>query len=529
MSDGRVTEVVSTYRRSALVLSAPERAVFASGVASMGMEIVAGRMVTPAFGDSIFTWGSIIGVFLAALSVGYALGGRHAREYASRKSLVSLLAVSALSIALIAVGGDPVIVAFDGLAVPARYAPILPVTVLFGPPTFLLGVISPFAAELSETESTGSASGRVYAVGTIGSIVGAFGATFILITTFAVPINGLLLGGLLVLGAVSMADRSPQATASLGLALLVLTAGAGAVVYGVPGSGDVRVDTQTAYADLRVEDDDGVRTMYIGGVPQSATYVDGGEGYVFDYAKYAHLPFLFQNDTERALFIGGGGFTIPQRYHQEYPGVTVDVAEIDPEVVRVAKQEFGLIEGPRMNVDVEDGREFLAKTDRTYDVIVLDAFRTDKVPFHLTTREFMELVASKLDSDGVLVANVITARAGDGSAFGRAMVKTMNETFSRTYQFPTSGTPALQNIELVATNSEEPRTREELRALAAQKDIGVDLSETFSRMRPAAEVRTDDVPVLTDDYAPVDSLLAEQAGDQYVISGWNGSTAAAGG
>jgi spermidine synthase len=529
MPDAQLPAAVSASRRSALFLTAPERAVFASGVASMGMEIVAGRMVTPAFGGSIFTWGSIIGVFLAALSAGYSLGGRHAREYASRGSLVSLLAVSALSIALIAVGGDPVIVAFDGLAVPARYAPILPVTVLFGPPTFLLGVISPFAAELSETESTGSASGRVYAVGTIGSIVGAFGATFLLIPTFGVPTNGLLLAGLLVVGAVSMAERSPQATASVGLALLVLVAGSGVVVYGVPGNDDVRVDTQTAYADLRVVDDDGVRTMYIGGVPQSATYVDGREGYVFDYAKYAHLPFLFRNDTERALFIGGGGFTLPQRYREEYPDVTVDVAEIDPEVVRVAKEEFGLTEGPRMNVRVGDGREYLQGTNRTYDVIVLDAFRADKVPFHLTTREFMELVASKLDDDGVLVANVITARAGDASAFGRAMVKTMNETFPRAYQFPTSGTPALQNIELVATRSDERYSRDELRALAAETDVGVDLSGTFARMRPARDVRTDDVPLLTDGYAPVDSLLAEQSGEQYVISGWNGSTATAGG
>jgi len=518
------------------VLSVPERAVFTSGVASMAMEIVAGRMVTPAFGGSIYTWGSIIGVFLAALSAGYALGGRYAREYASRGTLAALLSVGALSVALIAVGGDAVIVAFEGIGVPARYAPILPVTALFGPPTFLLGLISPFAAELSDAESHGGASGRVYAVGTVGSIVGAFGATFALIPSFSVPVNGLLLAGLLLVGALSTADRSVETAASLGLALVVVTAASGVVVYDVSGNDacpnvggeEVVVDTQTAYADLKVVDDRDVRTMYIGCVPQSATYTDGREGYVFGYAKYAHLPLLFQNDTERALFIGGGGFTIPQRYVAEYPDVTVDTVEIDPEVVRVAKKHFGLREGPRMNVHVGDGREFLAGTNRTYDVIVLDAFRADKVPFHLTTREFMELAASKLDADGVLVANIITARAGDGSAFGRAMVKTMNETFPRVYQFPTANTNALQNIELVATKSGERYTRSELRALADEKTVGVDLSGTFSRMRPAGDVRTDDVPVLTDDYAPVDDLLARQAGDQYVISGWNESTAAAG-
>jgi spermidine synthase len=182
-----------------------------------------------------------------------------------------------------------------------------------------------------------------------------------------------------------------------------------------------------------------------------------------------------------------------------------------------------------MNVHVEDGRNYLERTNHTYDVIVLDAFRTDSVPFHLTTREFMESATAALDEDGVLVANVITARSGSNAAFGRAMVKTMNETFPRTYQFPTSNTPALQNIELLATESGERYTRAEFRRLAAERDVGVDLSGTARFMRPAREVRTGEVPLLVDGNAPVDSLLAEQAGDQYVVSGWNSSGSTAGG
>jgi len=493
------------------------------------MEIVAGRMITPAFGGSVFTWGSIIGVFLAALSLGYALGGRYAREYASRGSLVVVLGSTTALIALIAIGGSAVVEALASVPLPEQYDAILPVTVLFGPLTVLIGLVSPFAAELSDAESTGGASGRVYAVGTIGSIVGAFGATFVLIPTLPVPAIGLLLGGLLVLGALSIADRSPEAVASIALAVVVL-AGAGVVaVQGVPTGEDVVVDTQTAYAGLQVVDDRGIRTMYVGGVPQSAIYVDGREGYVFDYAKYAHVPLLFQDDTERALFIGGGGFTIPQRYVAEYPGVTVDAVEVDPTVVGVARDHFGLQEGPRMNVHVGPGRTFLRETNRTYDVIVLDAFRADQVPFQFTTREFMALAASKLDDDGVLIANVITARSGEGSAFGRAMVKTMATEFPRIYQFATARTSGVQNIELVASKSGERYSRAELRELAAEKDLGVDLSGVFGRMRPGEEVRTDDVPVLTDDYAPVDRLLDEQVGKQYVIAGWNGSTANASG
>ncbi len=494
----------------------------------MGLEILAGRLVAPAFGHSVYTWGSVIGIFLAALSLGYALGARHAHQYASRRSLVVLLSTSTLAVAIVVLGGDAIISLFDTLAVPDRYGSILPVTVLFGPMTFLLGVISPFAAQLSTAKTHGGASGRVYAVGTIGSIVGAFGTTFLLIPTLSVPAIGLLLGVPLILAALSITDRSPAAIASIGFAIIVLAGASTVAVYGVPAGERVVVDTQTAYADLTVVDDGDVRTMYIGGVPQSAIYLDDREGYVFDYAKYAHLPLLVQNDTERVLFIGGGGFTLPQRFVELYPNVTVDAVEIDPEVVRVAREHFGLEESPRLTVYVEDGRSFLQQTNHTYDVIVLDAFRADRVPFHLTTTEFMELAASKLDEDGALIANTITVPAGDGSAFGRAVVKTMDRTFSQVYTFPTAPPRSLQNVELLAIKGDRDYSLDEFRAIATRKDLGVDLTGALDRYRRGEDVKTDDVPVLTDDYAPVDSLLANQLGKQYVISGWNG-TARAGG
>ena len=505
----------------------PEAAVFASGVASMGVEILAGRMVAPVFGSSVFTWGSIIGVFLAALSLGYALGGRYAREYASNEALAILASMSAVSVAIVAIGGDPVIAAFSGLGIPARYASILPVTVLFGPMTFLLGVISPFAAEQSKASSHGSASGRVYAVGTIGSIVGAFGATFVLIPAFPVGEVALILGVPLVAVGIWLGDWSSGSAGAVTLAVLAIGV-AGVVVLATPAfaGGGTIYESQTSYSDLRVTEGNGIRTMYIGGAPQSATYIDGREDYVFDYAPYMHIPMLMQEDVERVLFIGGGGFTGPQRYVREYPNVTVDAVEIDPEVVDVAQRYFGLQESPRLRVHVEDGRQFLRQTNHTYDVIVLDAFKTDQVPFHLTTREFMELSRSKLDDDGVLMANIISARSGEGSAFYRAMVKTMADTYPNTYSFPTSSTSALQNIELVATKRQEGFTEADLQARNDRLDIGVELSDELRSYRRARNVPVSDVPLLTDDYAPVDALLDEQVNKRYVVTGWNESRAA---
>jgi spermidine synthase len=492
----------------------------------MGLEILAGRMVAPAFGSSVYTWGSIIGVFLAALSLGYALGGRYAASHASNRALAILSAMAAVSVATVAVGGGPVIAWFDTLnLVEPRYAAIIPVTLLFGPMTFLLGVISPFAAEQSSAQSHGSASGRVYAVGTIGSIVGAFGTTFLLIPAFPVGEVALLLTLPLLAVAVAVGDRHPPVVAAVGLAVVAVGLAGFVVVAGPTLTGDTIYETQTAYSDLEVRQSDGVRTMYIGGVAQSATYVDGREGYVFDYAPYMHIPMLMTEDVDRVLFIGGGGFTGPQRYVEEYPNVTVDAVEIDPQVVDTAERYFRLQESDRLNVHVADGRDFLQSTNHTYDVIILDAFQTDKVPFHLTTREFMELTNSKLDDDGVFMANIISARSGEGSAFYRAMVKTVDATYPHLYTFPTADTADLQNIELVATKNPDGFSQADLQRLNDRRDIGLDLTAEIRRYRRAGTVRTDDIPVLTDDYAPVDSLLDEQVDKPYVITGWNGTTA----
>ncbi|MFB6082366.1 MAG: spermidine synthase [Halanaeroarchaeum sp.] len=508
-------------------LTVPELAVLVAGVASMGLEILAGRLVAPAFGSSIYTWGSIIGVFLTALSLGYWYGGKRAAESASVLSLGLTLARAALFVAFLLAAGDAVLRVADALPVPSRYASILPIAVLFGPPVFLLGFVSPYAAELSRETSTGGASGRVYAIGTVGSILGSFGTTFLLIPSVSVTVVELLFGGLLVASAgaivVASAPRSTEVVRVAVVALLVV----GAFVFGASGvtaGGSTVYQTQTPYQQLAVVDDDGVRTLYLDGMPQSATYLDGRQRYVFDYLRYFHIPMVVQDDVDRVLFVGGGGFTAPQRFVAEYPNVTVDVVELDPVVIDVAKEYFGLEESKRLRVHQGDGREFLETTDATYDLIVLDAYRADKVPFHLTTVEFMRLAREHLDEDGMLVANVISAPSGSGSAFFRAEYKTMSAAFPHVYAFPTAETPFLQNIEVVASKRE--LTEAELVAAVERTDGAVPTVADVRGMLTGSAVRTADVPVLRDDKAPVDELLDAQLGQRYVITR-NGTTVTA--
>ncbi|WP_254830746.1 spermidine synthase [Haloglomus salinum] len=511
---------MSTVRGRLPVVTDAGLAVFVSGVASMGLEILSGRIIAPQYGSSIYTWGTIIGVFLAALSLGYHRGGQRAAEHASTDRMAWALMATAGYVAAIIFAGDLMLAAVAGLPLPARFASLPAVTLLFGPPTYLLGYISPYAAELAEADGVGRASGHVYAVGTVGSILGAFGTTFLLIPTLSVEYIGLVFGGLLVGTAVylSYPPLSGLTARSLAVAvLLVLAATSGSFGFAVEGR--VLYETQTPYQELEVTQINDTRTLYLDDQQHSAMDVDRPTRHVFEYTRYFHLPYLLTDDPDdidRVLFIGGGGFTGPKRFVEEYDA-TVDVVEIDPEVIDVAKRYFAVDEShERLNIYQGDGRRYLRETNRSYDLIVLDAYKKDKVPFQLTTVEFFELAESRLSADGMLYANVISAESGPASKFYRAEYRTMSEVYPQVYTFPTVGGSIVQNIQLVATRNGTRVSEATLRAREVRRDIGIDLSFEVRKLREEPPP-TDDVPVLRDDRAPVDSLLDPMVGQRYVV------------
>ena len=500
-------------------VSAPEIAVFVSGVASMGLEILAGRIVAPEFGSSIYTWGSIIGVFLAALSLGYHYGGKRAARRASVDRLSILLLGTAAYVALVIFAGDLLLAAGSSFPLPSRFASLPAVTLLFGPPTYLLGFISPYAAELSETEGIGEASGQVYALGTIGSIVGVFGTTFLLIPTFSVETIGFMFGVILVGTAVAIAapsmNREPL-IASVGVSILLVAAVSSGAI-GVSTGGQIVHQTQTPYQELEVTDLGDTRTLYLDGQRHSAMDLNDPDRHVFSYTRYFHMPYLFVDDPDeidRVLFVGGGGFTGPKRFVSEYDAA-VDVVEIDPEVIDTAEEYFAVEESDQLTVYNDDGRKFLRETDHTYDLIVLDAYKKDKVPFQLTTVEFMQLANDRLSADGMLFANLISAPTGPASEFYRAEYRTMEQVFPQVYGFSTAGPGVVQNIEVIATKNPDVVSQADLRERNRERDIGIDLTSEVENYR--GDEPTDDVPILRDDYAPVDSLLDPMVGQRYVI------------
>jgi spermidine synthase len=503
-----------------LPLSRPEVAVFVSGVTSMGLEILAGRMIAPQFGSSIYTWGSIIGVFLAALSYGYWRGGKKAK-LATNTRMARVFLLTAVYVALLLFAGDLLLRSMSGFPLPSRFASLPAITLLFGPPTYLLGYVSPYAAQLSTKTGLGEASGHVYALGTVGSIVGAFGTTFFLVPELGIDGIALVFGLLSVATAfwVGYEEFGRRQVVAVGVVTLLLVVAVAGPALGVTVEGRTVYETQTPYQQLRVSDLGDTRTLYLDGQRHSAMDLSDPYRHVFDYTRYFHLPFLVADDpdeVERVLFVGGGGFTGPKRFVHEYPNVTVDVVEIDPEVIRVAKEYFEVEESPRLNIHRADGREFLRETDTEYDLIVLDAYRKDKVPFEMTTVEFMRLASDRLDEDGILFANLISAPDGAASDFYRAEYKTIHRVFPTVYTFPTVDANVVQNVEVVATKDATRLSEQELLDRNDARDVGIDLEREVRYYREPP--RTEDVPVLRDDRAPVDSLLDPMVGQRYVVS-----------
>jgi spermidine synthase len=218
-----------------------------------------------------------------------------------------------------------------------------------------------------------------------------------------------------------------------------------------------------------------------------------------------------RENIENALFIGGGGFVSPQQFAKN--GVKVDAVELDPGVVKAAEKHFNLSENENLSVYTMDGREFLEKTNSTYDLIVLDAYRKDKVPFHMTTQEFFEQAYRKTDENGVVASNIISAPLGPASRFSKSYYKTINQEFPSMYYFKTRNSSSIQNIEILA--SKNPKLSQEEFEDRAENFTLRNLSDEVKKME---KVDAENAQILTDDYAPVEKLLSPMAGSSYGLS-----------
>ncbi len=484
--------------------------VFVSGAVVMALELVGSRLLAPAFGDSIFVWGSLIGVVMTALAVGYYTGGRLADRRPSYGTFSLITLVAGMLILLIPLSSPLILEAVYYSGFGERYGPVLASLLLLAAPTTLLGMVSPYSIRMAaqSLQSVGGISGSLYSISTGGSIFGTFFTVFVLIPSFGVRQIIFSLGVVLIL--VSLLGLAWRERLFLILLVLLITTPSTLIGGALSTrSGTVLYRKDTPYSTLTVVDNEGsgVRTLFLNNLAQSAMYLDGSSGAVFQYTDYFNLAFLFNSDIKRVLFIGGGGFSGPKQFLEYYPDLAVDVVEVDPEVVRVAVEYFNVVEDPRLGVFVDDGRSYLADAG-VYDLIVLDAYSKTYVPFHLMTLEFFQALGEHLTQDGVIVSNLISSLVGDTSELLMAEYRTVGEILPQAYLFRTrsSSLSTVQNIILIATKTATRLTGSDL----VEKAEGLPRGSTlvgYVETLFDSEGYAEDALVLTDDYAPATALL----------------------
>ena len=466
-------EVTQSFRRRLWFYRV---SAFVSGMSVMAVELAASRLLAPYFSSSLPVWSVIIGLIMAAMAWGNYRGGRladRAVEAGSDAALYRRMLIAALWIAVIPLVGKYLIVAVAGIAAVIAGSQVIVVgsvlacLLLFVTPMVLLGMVSPFLVRVASAEGekgpgekgpggfsdTGAVIGSIYAWGTLGSILGTFLASFVTIPDAGVARTYLLfavaLAALVLIHALAARRRWWPAAVALLCCVALLAAPLGAD-YAFWERG-VLYQGESSYNYLQVSEDDSARyfsTNVLFGVQSllPRAFLEGqgagqptGEYYDGMIGATGLLADFAPDRPVHALMLGLGTGTCPTLLQQALPGSTCVGVELDAKIVATARAYFKLTPAA-CQVVVGDGRSYLQQhRDETYDLIMVDAYQDVSVPFHMASKEFYTLAASRLRPGGVLVCNVNMGTRDNGAVVD-ALAATMGSVFGQIYAYNVPGT-----------------------------------------------------------------------------------------
>lgn len=481
-----------------------EIAVFICGAAVMMIELVGSRVLAPHVGTSTLIWTSLIGIILGFLSLGYAWGGRIADKKPEAALLSKIILAAAVWTVLIALFGDLVVILVSKAALDLRLTAVIATTFLFGFPAVLLGAVSPFAAKLrsKDLQSTGATIGMLYAISTIGSIVGTFLAGFYLVSYFSNTVIFVIIACLLVLSSlfISVSRGGLWKRGLLTLVFILIAAQSRVFAQGLLGPDFV--DVNSSYGriwiyDISVKNDpkETLRMMQINDETSSLDFVYK-DGLAAAYTRYYRLAAALKPDMKKALMIGGAAYSFPKDFIKRNPDATLDVVEIDPKLTKLARTYFRLKDSPRLRIYHEDARTFINRTKEKYDVVYMDTFRSFSPPFQLITKECLGKVRDTLNEDGLVMANIISSVTGEKGQLLRAFLRTLKTIFPHVYVLAVheeGKADVVQNFVVLAFKSPQipPLKSEDMVMSSYLQKVWID------------EI-PEDLPVLRDDYAPVE-------------------------
>ena len=481
--------------------------VSVTGAVIMALEILSSRILAPEFGNSVFVWGSIISVFLAALSIGYYLGGRLADRNPEISTLARLISLAALFQAGLILSGGPITRAIGSMTHGSPTGTLLATTILFGPPSVLLATVSPFVVRLAarDLSEVGNTAGRLYAVSTAGSLVGTLLCTFVLIPHLEVHqiLSLLLLATALVaiLGLAGAAAGQRFYVVSAGL-LAIFAVWSMTSTRDLP-SGVVHFEV-SPYQTLRVTELSDQRFLYGDRTLYSAVSLDDGQTSL-PYQRYSAGALLLDPEIDSLLSIGMGSGGIGSYLRTARPDLEIDFVEIDPAVARIARRFFFFEDDPKTRVHIGDARQFLRRSDRQWDYIYTDAYIGMSIPFHLTTVEFLDEVKRHLSPGGVFGLNLA---AGLNEPFPQAILFTLTDRFETVFAFAVRGS---SNLFILAIDSRVTLPKKEMIQLGAELQQRFDLDPSLQHIAASRlEITLDPeaAVLLTDRFAPANHLIA---------------------
>ncbi|NWF68781.1 MAG: fused MFS/spermidine synthase [Chloroflexi bacterium] len=494
-------------------------AVFTGGLCTLGIELSALRLVGSVFGTSNLVWANIIGLILLYLTLGYFIGGRWADRSPRFSTFYQLIIWGAFINAFVPLIARPVITAAAnavfGVEAALALGSFVAILILFAVPITLLGCVSPFAIRLafSDAQKSGSVAGRIYAISTLGSLVGTFAPNLLLIPAIGTFRTFLLFAALLyIVGFFGLwTQQGPKTLRWLWMPALIALLAAWALngpLRAAAANTTLVYEGESPYNYIQVQEDArGFRYLYLNegqGIHSQwhPTQVEFQRTWDFFLsAPYFNAPPFVPADVESLLIIGLAGGTIARQYTHVYGGIPIDGVEIDPQIIDVGRRYFGM-DMPNLTAYAQDGRYMLNHLERRYTVIGIDAYRPPYIPWHLTTVEFFQEVRARLADNGVAVINV--GRTNTDRRLVDALATTLLQVFPSVHAIDV---PRAFNTILIATA--QPTTDANLAQNLALLPTDTSpmlfdvLTLTTAHLVP---VSPSDL-IFTDDHAPVETLV----------------------
>ena len=496
---------------------------FFAGMSVMAAELGASRLLAPYFSSSQIVWTIIIGTIMIAMALGNIYGGRAADKNPDPDRLYIRIIIAAVWLAAIPVLGKYIIVGISGLLILAVnsnlliWAAFAACMVIFVYPLFLLGTVTPSLVKytVDSLDHSGRTVGILNASNTIGSIIGTFVPTFVTIPAVGTSATFLIFAGILLLLAAVYFISAKRKLLHVAIAVVITVI---CCVFGATSSfafwqDDIEYEGESVYNYLQVTENDReviLSTNVLFGVQSMLEKSGGLTGMYYDYAMAApYMAGVHQRDGLDVLILGMGTGTYATQCSRYFDDIHFEGVEIDEKIIALSRKYFELPES--VEVTLYDGRAYLNAIDKTYDIIMVDAYQDITIPFQMSTVEFFTLVKEHLNPGGVMVMNM-NMRAGGENGINAYLSDTVSHVFGEVY---TVSVERSTNVELFAAveGTDVLKTMTENVGM----ETNVELNALMTGILERLEEYQSGGKVMTDDRAPVE-LLGMRAIDAIIFN-----------